>query len=336
MKEIGSEFWEHTSEIKEKETNELTLLSGRTALDFIIRDIKKMQEFTSVILPSFCCDSMIEPFIRNGVNVSFYSVNLNGIDYSKNNADAVLVIDFFGFYNSNMTEIARVSKHNGQIVIYDSTHYLNERKIEADYVFCSYRKWIYCNFATVKKNYGSWMISAPERINENYIVLRNKAASLKEQYIHNTHENKQIFLQLFTEAEEILEQDYVDYAGKQTEIDRRLIIEHRKKNAQRLIDGICNIKEITIWKKQIDQKDTPLVVPIFVSTNIRNELRYYLIDNSIYCPIHWPLTKLHGDERALFDNEISLICDQRYSDEDISREIEVINRFFEERKQRCL
>ena len=72
MKEIGSEFW--TTEYYAGE--ERFFLSGRTALDFIIRDITAEICVNKVFLPALCCHSMIEPFLSNGLSVNFYDVCL--------------------------------------------------------------------------------------------------------------------------------------------------------------------------------------------------------------------------------------------------------------------
>ena len=73
INEIGSEFW-FDSEIKDiiTESQETLVLSGRTAIDVIIKDILKTRKIRNVYLPAYCCDSMIDPFIRNGIAVNLY------------------------------------------------------------------------------------------------------------------------------------------------------------------------------------------------------------------------------------------------------------------------
>ena len=80
LKEIGSEFWkvELSNKINLSFDNQSNfMLSGRTALDFLIRDIKAQKSFKKVYMPSYCCYSMIEPFLRHGVDVIFYDVLIN-------------------------------------------------------------------------------------------------------------------------------------------------------------------------------------------------------------------------------------------------------------------
>lgn len=329
VKEMGSEFYKQQKKCTVHQDGEIIVLSGRTALDLIIRDIRKLQEFKTVALPSYCCDSMIEPFIRNNISITFYRVNVNRIEYNEYEADAVLFLDFFGYLDDEVTEIAKKAKSKGQIVIYDSTHYLGEREIDADYIFCSYRKWFFCNFANVKKMNGVWLVSYPKIKQERYISIRNEAANLKEKYINGNSVDKNVFLNMFSKAEELLEIDYVNYSGEKKSFDCVDIIEKRKENAKRLIEGLKGLDEIKLWKTEVNKNDCPLFVPILVPSEIRDTLRKYLIMNKIYCPVHWPITDLHGEYRAIFNNELSLICDQRYSVEEIDREIEVIKNFFE-------
>ena len=70
MKEIGSDFWK--AELKKNDIR--FFLSGRTALEYIIRDICTDTVFDSVLLPSYCCHTMIEPFVRHGMDIRFYDV----------------------------------------------------------------------------------------------------------------------------------------------------------------------------------------------------------------------------------------------------------------------
>ena len=62
-------------------------------------------------------------------------------------------------------------------------------------------------------------------------------------------------------------------------------------------------------------------------------MRKILIEQKIYCPVHWPLSNLHNmEERTLsmIDCELSLVCDQRYTEKDMERIIEAINLFWKQ------
>lgn len=326
MKEIGSEFWFDGSIIEKKTAlchDCAVLLSGRTALDYVCRECK----IRSISLPSYCCSTMIGPFLQNGVKVQFYDVDINVISYSsEKNCDAVLVIDYFGFQDPGMKQIAKQAHENGQIVIYDSTHRLTGNSdIEryADYSILSYRKWYYCNYAVVRKQNGLFQLPLPERTNEAYIAVREKAAKQKAEFMLNGTVEKQAFLDLYAKANSILHMDYKNYAGIPASEDDDSIVQKRRENAKVLMDGVYAIKGISLWKPALRDEDTPLFVPIlFENAEERARVRSYLIGKNIYCPIHWQLSELHGTaDSDLYQRELSLVCDQRYGKEEMEREL---------------
>ena len=81
MKEIGSSFW-----LSHGEKNSSTIdcrvfntdyedsvftTSGRGAMSLILSELKA--ECKRVLLPSFTCESVIEPFIKHGYEVFYYT-----------------------------------------------------------------------------------------------------------------------------------------------------------------------------------------------------------------------------------------------------------------------
>ena len=52
--------------------------------------------------------------------------------------------------------------------------------------------------------------------------------------------------------------------------------------------------------------------------------------NNIFTPIHWPKKNvaISGDNE-IYNNELSLICDQRYTIEDMRRQVEVLKNFID-------
>lgn len=351
--EIGSEFWiegyqDNAHCLFGSEQSALFVLSGRTALDFVIKDIKTERELTSVSLPSYCCESMLEPFIRNNVSIYFYDVycNEDGIQcaYDSNVAtDAVLFLDYFGYSNPYLLHFVKQAQTAGKIVIYDRTHMLNSHpSVETctDYSFCSYRKWFYANAASVMKNNGGrWHISyADLRSNTQYTNLRNVAARLKQEYINDKSVDKREYLRKFSEAEELLDRDYEDYVAEFESVQRIKnidmigITKKRRENSERLTAGLRSLgfSWLFLPLNVVRECDCPLFVPVIVEKELRDIVRARLIDNSIYSPIHWPFSKQHyrcglvESDQSLYGREISLICDQRYGFSDMDRIIETV------------
>lgn len=337
MREIGSEFWQQQDPIgNERINNEAYLLSGRTALRFIIDDICSNRQVKKALLPSYCCDSMILPFVQSGINVFFYQVYHDGVDYPyDSDADIVLLIDLFGYVNHQNLEIALHEKQKGKIIIYDSTHKIDGNKeviALSNYSFCSYRKWIYCNYAKALKLDGEFSIDRELKWHMSYISLRDAAAFEKARYIAGLNSDKQLFLSKYRAAEQILDEDYIGYAGVPVVIDIEALSSRRRENATYLQKELRSIPQIKLWSEEIKNGDTPLFVPVLVDSRTRDDLRIYLINQKIYCPVHWPKSSCHGLCNELYDTELSLVCDQRYDLSDMERMARAIKDYFVDRR----
>lgn len=329
-KEIGSEFWDIPVSINDNvffiEDYEW-FISGRAALDFIIKDILTKKPVKKIAVPSWCCDTMLSPIINNNLEYEFYPVIIKDNKLYKNlnniNADILLNLDYFGYRNNDDINF-------DGIVINDVTHSLFTETKEYDYTFGSLRKWAgfktggfaYCKDKFVITNNGV--------VNDEYVYLRKEAMKQKEIYISGISNDKQ-YLDLFKKAENQLENAF-DYKSSKEDINDAkhfnvgLIKEKRKENAECLLN---ELKEYAIFK-DIKENDCPLFVPIIVPNGKRDELRKYLIENNVYCPIHWPLTSLHkldNEELFIYNNELSIVCDQRYDKEDMSYVSKLIKDF---------
>ena len=180
------------------------------------------------------------------------------------------------------------------------------------------------------------MIPKPSLMHDEYLVLRNRAAKLKFDYMEGVAINKNDFLALYGKPETLLEKDYVDYMGIPSQIDIKSLVQIRRDNARYLIEELKEIAELKLWRNSINENDVPLFVLVFLNIEKRELLRNHLLKNDIYCPIHWPISDLHmidKDTESIYLKELSLVCDQRYQLEDMKREATVIKRFFGEYRQ---
>lgn len=340
LKEIGSEFWSDGPVRRDR----VYLLSGRTALEYIIRDILKHHNVKSVLLPSYCCHTMIEPFFRHGISVRFYDVNfneMNGLSVEVPRArenEIFYYMTYFGFHQLMGADMNKINK-DFTVIINDMTHswLSGDSGFHADYSYVSYRKWTgFDAIALANKETGAFS-DFPEAINAEYSNLRKQASSIKRTFMDSGIGEKQEFLDLFEKAEELLEMDYVGYKPSADtmaaflQLDTTYIVRNRQRNARILIHGLQDIPEIELMFQTVHDDEVPLFVPVLLREN-RAELRKYLIDNAIYCPIHWPKSKFHSgiSQRAemLYSQELSLVCDQRYGSDDMNRIVECIRKYY--------
>lgn len=328
MREIGSEFWDVPISDVENDLFPIStqwFLSGRSALIAIIKDLKRRRVKT-VAIPSWCCDSMIVPFINGGIEVDFYPVYIGEKGLTQEidkNCDALLVMDYFGY----TLEPLDLSDYKG-IVIRDVTHSVfSFEHSDAEYYFGSLRKW--CGVYTGGYAWGRHLEISDEDVS-HYVYLREKAMQEKKKYILDDTENTgKGYLDVFETAENYLEVVGAAPAAetdikRAKNLDVALIRKKRRANAKILRNAF---RELLLFP-DMKETDTPLFVPIVLSN--RDEVRKHLINNDIYCPVHWPLSKYHKineSEIGIYDKELSLICDQRYNEEDMYRMVDAINKF---------
>ena len=342
--EIGSEFWDVPQGADNVNTNNRIFtkstqwfLSGRSALQAIIKEFKGCR---TVAIPSWCCDSMVKPFVDAGLEVHFYPVYWeNGlVQEIRYDSDVLFLMDYFGY--TSYTELQVDLLDYKGLIIRDVTHSLfSGFYSDADYYFGSLRKW--CGVWTGGYAWlqdGHKLIYDHQENDFGYISLREKAMQLKSNYINGVIADKS-YLSVFNEAEEVLESvGVVGATARDVQVALQLDVEYirtqRRKNAVVLREAFPE------WLMFREMKDTdcPMFVPIIVPGGKRDELRRYLINNEIYCPVHWPISEYHTSEHHMIDNrtkyiyanELSLICDQRYTEEDMRRMVGIIKAFWKE------
>lgn len=352
--EIGSEF---TFEVKKEESvNDIKsflalsgngkILSGRTILDIVVKEIQASLRNNFVLLPSFCCETMIVPFVDNKISISFYDVHIdeNGLSINTNailDTDAIVVMNYFGFQSPAIEKFIDEMVDQDKIIIKDATQSLfseTTHDSRADYVFASLRKWMGIpDGALLAKRDGSFNLSLPQKENEDFVNLRMEAMQMKEAYINHKQGNKEDYLKKFAEASHLLAEDYAGYRMSDYsmnllhKIDMDTLIKKRTENAAFLISNLSDCKGIQLLFNEVKPNDVPLFVPVLVKNGLRDKLRQYLIEKEIYCPVHWPLSKYHNisdESKQIYQQELSLICDQRYNSNDMAHIVKEIKNFF--------
>ena len=338
--EIGSEFWTQppsggsgVSRLLPPDFSSLFVLSGRTAQEIAVDDILRSQAIKKAYLPSYCCHTMIEPFLRHHIAVEFYDITVSGGKIRRefnadNDCELVFLIDYFGYRESDTEEIAHDQAEKGKILLYDATHSIfceNNDFSPYDYVFGSFRKWFGVNSGFVAKR-GGQLADATLSAFDAYTQMRNRAFDLKAAYMDGKAVEKKEFLDLFASAEETLETDYLRYApdaaslSKLQTADVDTVRHSRRENAKYLIERLQTLSGIDLPFGNVQTGDCPLFVPITVGDGKRDAVRKALINAGIYLPVHWPLSALHTvgtAGKALYASELSCVCDQRYGEADM-------------------
>jgi len=345
--EVGSEFW-----IDEMPNETIHILpewitkfgdavltsSGRSAIALLLKEINPKAK--TALLPAYICESVILPFIAEGYSCCFYNINedltpdLISIA-AGGNVGIFLHMGYFGFQtNSCLSDSIRQLKADSTIIIEDVTHSLFSdycKYEENDYYIASIRKWIGLP--------SGGFLASPDKIinsilqnNEVFADIRKEALLLKAQYMDGADEAlKQQFLDLFKKSEELLDCDLMPYnidAASGTIIsilDVKELKDKRRANFKMLSEGLKGIKYLEPVFTLLSEDVCPLFYPVYINKN-RSGIQKKLAEKNIYCPIHWPLPKQikysHLNNAAkIYNEELSIPCDQRYGEDDIKREI---------------
>lgn len=341
-KEIGSHFAKETINI-ENYTDELFYcevsnqddsytFSGRSAISLAIKDILVNKEIKIAYVPSYCCNSMLEPFLENNIKLEYYEVvyqenkGMNYIIDTEQKCDVFLGMSYFGI-NSKMIDsyIKKFSLKNIP-VIEDVTHRLFSKPYyskNADYIVASIRKWLPIPTGGYIRKRKGIIRNRPKNHSNELVSIKLEAMRQKNEYLNgNLMIDKKNFLDKYKKFENLLQEIGDDYKidRESNEIIKVFDIDKmknsRKRNAMFLYKNLKNLNKIKLLIPNIDiDKDCPLFVPVIIEEEKRDDLKKYLINKNIYCPVHWP--RKDSISSGIEKIELSIICDQRYTIDDM-------------------
>lgn len=352
LKEIGSNFWlsqdgKDGGKIDSGLFNTfyqdvIYTSSGRGAISVVLSDLEINSK--RVLLPSFTCETVIEPFLNHGYDVSYYEVEKNLVvnidkflsDVKNYVPDIILVHNYFGFDTTLEIRTAiEELKESGIIIIEDLTQnlYSNYKRLSANYYVGSFRKWAGIpegGFALKSKgNFKNKPNIYDNRLLESKVV----AMKAKYDYIFCDIGDKEDYLKMYSEAEDILNDEkeifkMSDYSyNQQANLDIDNLVKRRRDNYNHLLKNIKNTKIKPLFYK-LSSDVVPLYFPIICEKE-RFSLQNCLRKNQVYAPIVWPKPNCITDniENAdyFYNNLLCIPCDQRYGYEEMNRVIELLN-----------
>lgn len=347
MKEIGSEFWLEDSVLKKstqdkmysdipffKFKNVQYTTTGRGAITYIIRSLNLKSK--KALLPAYICESVILPFEQHGFEISYYQINEDLTPNFKNikmDFDVFFHLGYYGFKTNSIEDLP--ISHSGKNVIEDITHSIfskNDAEGINDFQIGSIRKWLGIPSGGLVKGTKITDMNLPKS-NNGFVQLRKKALVEKNKYINQNSKDKE-YLTSFNKAENIIDNDVDAYEIDSDSLDiirtfdYNEMIQKRRENYQVLLNGITQNKKVIFIFEELPDTVCPMFFPIYV--NDRDSLRSFLTKNKIYCPVHWPVppqVKNTLDETTtyIYNNILSIPCDQRYGMDDMQRIVKVIN-----------
>ena len=341
-KEIGGDFKIKlpifTKKIKNIHPKMILLSNGSDCIDYIIKS-QNITFKSKVLVPSYLCDSILEPLKKNNIGYKFYKLNNNlepNLTDIKNklkdkSIKLLFLINYFGKIQPKIKEIKKVCEKRKIKLVEDNVQSFISSHIKyGDFNFNSYRK-----FLPVPD--GAFLIG-----------------DFKKKILPNTHTNKfyktrlyegilklvgfkKLARKLIIRSEEKLINNY--RRPKPISKVSKYIIERtnfneihlkRKKNYNYVLSQINRTNKLKPVITNLTNEECPLGFPVlFQSNEVRNEIRQKLIQNKIYPPIHWALPEEINCKE--FENcwkisktILTIPIDQRYSQKDIKKIMEII------------
>ncbi|MBR4580609.1 MAG: hypothetical protein IKO32_05185, partial [Lachnospiraceae bacterium] len=233
----------------------------------------------------------------------------------------------FGCCDKQTDYWIRVFRKEGCVVIEDITQTLfdkRDNKLGADYYVASLRKWFAIPAGGwLGKTVGNLSVKPDEPGDEKTeSVIRGM--NQKAKYIAGESDDKKSYIVDLSGFEEWLVllncKTQIDKISESLlhQVDISKIIEQQKKNAGYLYGRLHDIEGIEIVNSYSDcEKKCPLYMPILLSHDKRNILQSELEKQGIYCPVTW--SERMGASSGIRDRELSLICDYRYTEQDMER-----------------
>jgi len=358
FREIGSEFWllediqgvstELPEGFKLCNFTVLTTL-GRGAISILLDNIEPVIKIKKVLLPSYICDSVINPFIEKGYQCLFYPITSNlepdlnllqRFNFCK--IGVFLHLGYFGFHtNKNLETFLTKIKNQSVIIVEDISHTLFSNICKSqynDFFIGSIRKWAGMpsgGFLTLNQPFHE---EQPLLQNTTYVTLREKALRMKGEFLNTLQPSlKKEYLKLFKNAQRLMNEDNRAYKIDSVSLniifnlDINFLIAKRRRNFFILLNTIKDVRFIEPVFTTLPINVTPLFFPVFCHTG-RERLRSFLVKKEIYCSIHWPTPKsivlsYFPESEKIYNTILSIPCDQRYEETDMLRIAEVLKSY---------
>lgn len=314
---------------KYKNSRSTAMISnGRNALQYILSIIKK-QELT-LYLPYYICKSVVAAVKKSKVSIQFYELDETFLIPREliNNLkphSALLSINYFGIVDDSDRILEIKNLRPDIIIIGDNVQSLwTCASSQAHYSFTSLRKQIAAPDGSLIFK-GGQRLEVGSEYEENGFFKSKLAGSISK----FNQENENFYLSKFNEGENLLDEEKeITKASQISEfildhLDYQKIILQRQKNYQIVYElgNEYGFDFIFDYSKHA----IPLCVPI--SLKNRDFIRKQLIQNNIFLPIHWNISDYNSKSKIaqnMSQNSLSLVIDQRYSIEEIKKEVEIV------------
>lgn len=312
VKTMGGYMGLQLPEGKPYYTNLIKLNTARNSLEYIL----VTRGYTTIYLPYFTCEVLLEPIRRLKLDYHFYKIDADMdpiIDFEVDDQSCMLYTNYFGVKTATVRQLSQTQKN----LIIDNAQAFYAQPIPGIDTFYSCRK-----FFGVPD--GAYLYTTSQ---ERLTLQRDTSVDRVSHLIKAVDLN--------------IEAGYADYVqNNDVLIDNE--IREMSQFTQKVLEGIdydhcATMRKQNFWflheqlghlnafKMPFDSDDTPMVYPLLVQ---QPDLKAKLIARKIFIPTYWPnvyqWTLPDALEYQLTQNIVSLPIDQRYSIDDMKYMADVV------------
>ena len=285
----------------------IKLNTARNSLEYLL----KINNYTSIYIPYFTCEVLLEPMKKLGIAYYFYTIDENLdpiIDFRIGPTECFLYTNYFGIKQQTVLKLS----HQITNLIIDNAQAFYAKPLPGIDTFYSCRKFFgvadgaYLASNLVSRNQLEKDIS----FNRMSHLLKSIDLSIEDGYKN------------FIENNTALERNPIRRMSSLTKrilggIDYEKCREIRNQNFKILHDALSIKNQLVI---DTDQIDGPLCYPFLTD---KEKIKEKLISKRVFAPVYWPnvfkwtTEKMH--EHYLAKNLVPLPIDHRYNEDDMLR-----------------
>lgn len=357
-KEIGADFSLPLSSLFQRTfpwrsadsySHHVFLSSGRDGLHYLISALKLSSE-DCVLLPSYLCQEVLNPFRQRGVKVVFYQVNENlnivAEDFKQkisNKIKLAVIIHYFGF-PQNAGELLEFCRNHKVPVLEDRVQAMLTKhpKEQGDFTLSSFRKFFPVTDGAVlsfKEAMPLELVPLIRSLSHKGCVWSRFIGLLTENYYEKTGLN---FLQKlsghFFSRSYNLRSIYPKPAPMSSiafrlmsGVNEKNAVKQRRENYMVYLKTTGALRKIKPVFETLPEEVCPLRFPVRVSDGKRDELHRRLKEQKINTFVEWELPREVSADFASAWNVsksiLSLPVDQRYEPEDMEAVVSCIRQW---------
>lgn len=299
-----------------------TTNSGRSSLRWALHSMDLYAK--RILVPDFVCQVVIDVLLEFSIQPVFYEVGLD-LDFKlptdARNCDALYLVKYFG-HSSKSFSIA-LEQSNIPLII-DTVFDAELPTVKTNSHWCA--------FNSLRKisriaDYSQLASNKPlipiERTRlETFSRLKYQAKNIKHQFLTKKIESEEHYLNLFSDAESILDDSKGVYYPEDNSIFLSNIFHHNLSAETELRRSNFEMAKATL--SDVTYIDINPYLPSFLPILLkdRDRVREKLRESHIYLAIHWPSLSTLGNK--LSPNILSIPLDSRYQMSDIQRMCQII------------